>query len=210
MLPMTLLAAVLALAPDLARVLEGAPADSLLAPLHAYELQHRHTLQAAEAALLLGDLHVARAEYRLAADAYSRAAAGFDPSRKSEALYRAGIAWLGVPDGRRARALLGEVESRDGARRADATLGLAFAWTLDRQPERAFKLLSRLVVNRPGEAGAAALEQLATLAARLGQAAVARNARERLRRDYPRSFEAQGVGLEGEPAGAPLSPRSRP
>jgi tetratricopeptide (TPR) repeat protein len=210
MLPAMILAAGLALAPALERMLESVPADSLLAPLHAYESGHRRTPQAAEAAMALGDLHTARGEYRLAADAYSRAAAGFDPSLKSEALYRAGIAWLGVPDGRRARSLLGEVEARDAARRADATLGIAFAWTLDRQPERALKLLSRLVANRPGEAGAAALDRLAGLAARLGQPAVARSARERLRRDYPGSFEAQGVGAEGEPFGATPTPRSRP
>jgi len=202
MLPMMLLAALLAMAPDLERVLERAPADSLLTPLRAYELQHRRTTRAAEAALFLGDLHVARGEYRLAADAYGRAAAGFDPTRKQEALYRAGLAWLGANDPQRARALLEEVESGAGPRRDDATLGVAFTWSLERQPERALMLLSRLVAGSPGEAGAAALGQIARLAAGLGQAGVARGARERLRREYPRSFEAQGVGPEGEPAEA--------
>ena len=160
--------------------------------------------------MLLGDLHVARGEYRLAAGAFSRAAAGFDPARKGEALYRAGIAWLGVPDARRARSLLGEVGSGPGARRPEAALGIAFAWSLENQPDRALKLLTRLVANRPGEAGAAALEQLAALADRLGQPGVARSARERLQREYPRSFEAQGVGPGSEPLESPTRSRSRP
>lgn len=207
MFPMMLLAALLGVAPDLQAVLDHGPADSLLAPLRHYELLHRRSTRAAEAAMLLGDLHVARGEYRLAADAFSRAAAGFDPARKSEALYRAGIAWLGVPDARRARSLLGEVESGSGARRVDAALGIAFAWSLDHQPDRALKLLTRLVEERPGEAGAAALEQLAVLADRQGQPGVARDARERLRREYPRSFEAQGVGPGGEPLVPPTGSR---
>ena len=210
MLPMMLLAVVLAMTPDFQRALERVPADSLLAALRRYEFQHRRSTQAAEAAMLLGDLHVVRGEYRLAVDAFSRAAAGFDPSRKGEALYRAGIAWLGVPDGRRARALLAEVESGSGPRRADAALGIAFAWTLENQPDRALKHLTWLVANRPGEAGAAALGQIAVLADRLDQPKVARHARERLRKDYPRSFETQGVGPEGEPRQTQAAPRSHP
>ncbi len=198
MLPTVLLAAALGLAPDLQRVLEGTAPDSLLIPLRRYELLHRRSTRAADAALLLGDLHVARGEYRLAADAYGRAAAGFDPARKVEAQYRAGLAWLGAGDARRARALLEQVESGGGERRADAALGVAYAWTLEGQPERALQQLASLVASRPGEAGAAALAGMARLADRLGQPGVARGARERLRRDYPDSFEARGVGPEGE------------
>jgi TolA-binding protein len=150
---------------------------------------------------------MARAEYRLAADAFGRAAAGFDPRRKSEALYWAGVAWLGVPDARRARALFEEVESRVSPRRPDATFGIALAWSLEGQPERALKTLSGLAANRPGESGPAALERLAALAERAGSRETARRARERLRREYPGSFEAQGVGPDGE---ADVPGRSRP
>jgi len=210
MLPMMLLAAAFTVAPDLDRVLERWSADSLLAPLRRYELDHRRSARAAEAAMLLGDLHVARAEYRLAADAFARAAAGFDPVRKNEALYREGIAWLGASDPRRARAVLEEVGLDVAARRGEAAFGIALAWSYQNQPERALKALTRLVAKDPGEVGAAALERLAALADRLRQPGVARGARDRLRREYPRSFEAQGVGPEGEPAGALPGPGSRP
>jgi tetratricopeptide (TPR) repeat protein len=212
-LPMTILALGLAVSPGLEQVLERWPADSLLAPLRRYELQHRHSTEAAEAAMLLGDLHVARREYRLAADAFARAAAGFDPARKDEALYREGIACLGASDPLRARAVLGEVGRESAARRGEAALGIALAWIAENQPERALKRLTQLVAKDPAEAGAAALERLASLADRLGQPGVARGARERLHREYPRSFEAQGVGPEGEAAVAPVAAeraRSRP
>jgi len=208
-LPMMMLAVGLGVTQGLDQVLERWPADSLLAPLRRYEAQHRHGAEAAEAAQLLGDLHLARGEYRLAADAYARAAAGFDPARKDEALYREGIAWLGVPDPRRARAVLGEVGRESAARRAEAALGIAQAWIAERQPERALALLTRLVAQNPGEAGPAALEWIASLADRLGQPAQARAARARLGREYPRSFEALGVGPEGDPPG-PAGPGSRP
>jgi tetratricopeptide (TPR) repeat protein len=206
----TLLALGLAVSPGLQRVLEHWPADSLLGPLRRYELEHRHNAQAAEAAMLLGDLHVARAEYRLAADAFARAAAGFDPARKDEALYREGIALLGAADARRARAVLGEVGRGASARRGDAALGIALAWARDHHLERALQLLTRLVAKDPGESGATALERVAVIADQLGQPGVARRARDRLRREYPRSFEAQGVGPDGGAPAAPVTPRPRP
>jgi tetratricopeptide (TPR) repeat protein len=210
MLPIALLAAFLAVSAGLERVLERWPADSLLAPLRRYEHLHRRSTQAAEASMMLGHLHLARAEYRLAADAYGRAAAGFDPLHKAEALYWAGIAWLGVPDARRARARLEQVERDVTPRRGDATLGIAIAWSLEGHPDRALKALTRLTARHPGEAGPAALERLAALADRMGGRDVARRARERLLRDYPRSFEAQGVGPEGEPPRAAPPSRSDP
>lgn len=210
MLPIALFAAFLAVSAPLERVLEQWPADSLLAPLRRYEHLHRRSAQAAEASMMLGHLHMARAEYRLAADAFGRAAAGFDPPHKDEALYWTGIAWLGVPDARRARAKLQEVESDATPRRNDATLGIAIAWSLEGHPDRALKILTRLVAKNPGESGPAALERLAALADRSGGRDVARRARERLLRDYPRSFEAQGVGLDGEGPRAPSPSRSEP
>ena len=210
MLPIALLRAFLAVSPSLERVLERWPADSLLAPLRRYEHLHRRSTQAAEASMMLGHLHLARAEYRLAADAYARAAAGFDPPHKDEALYWAGIAWLGVPDGRRARGRLEEVERDVSPRRDDATLGIAIAWSLEGHPDRALKVLNRLVAKPRNEAEPAALARLAALAERAGERDVARRARDQLLRDYPRSFEAQGVGPEGEPAGAAAPSRSEP
>src|SRR5712692_4170115 len=92
------------LSPALEAILESNAADGLLAPLRRYETAHPGRGEAAQAALLLGHLHLARAEYRLAADAFSRSAA-YDPAGRDEARYWAGVAWLGVPEPRRARAL---------------------------------------------------------------------------------------------------------
>jgi len=210
MFAITIVAALLALAAPLERVLERWPADSLLAPLRRYEREQHRGAQAAEAALMLGHLHVARSEYRLAADAFGRAAAGFEPRRKSEARYWAGVAWLGVPDTRRARALFEEVESDVSPRRNDASLGIAIAWSLEGHPDRALKTLTRLTAKPAGEAGPAALERLAALAERTGARDVARRARERLQREYPRSFEALGIGPDGEAPGASPPGRSAP
>src|SRR2546428_77397 len=104
--------------PGLVRLLEQTPAESLLAPLRRYEHQQLRGTTAAEAAFVLGQLHLVRGEYRLAADAFSRAAAGFEPARKEEALHWAGIAWLGVPDPHRARGPPQVVERGGGGSRA--------------------------------------------------------------------------------------------
>ncbi len=181
-------------APGLARLLEQTPADSLLAPLRRYEHQQLRGTTAAEAAFALGQLHLIRGEYRLAADAFSRAAAGFEPARKGEALYWVGIAWLGVPDPHRARGSLEVVVRGGGPRRDPAALGIAETWMLENRPENAIRILSRLVARRSGEVTPAALGRLAAVAQRLRAPEVARIANERLRRDYPRSFEARGIG----------------
>ena len=193
-----LLAAPLPVSPGLAQVLAQTPADSLLGPLRRYELQHRHGAPAAEAALMLGHLHLIRGEYRLAADAFTRAAAGFELARKDEALYWGGIAWLGVPDRGRARALFDQVAFDNGARRDEATLGIALSLIEDNHPERALKFLGRLTGKRAAECTAGALGATAAAAGRTGDQGLAKRARERLLREYPRSLEAQGVGPEGE------------
>jgi len=190
--------------PGLVRLLEQTPAESLLAPLRRYEHQQLRGTTAAEAAFVLGQLHLVRGEYRLAADAFSRAAAGFEPARKEEALYWAGIAWLGVPDPHRARGPLEVVERGGGRRRAHAAFGIAAAWMLEDRPESAFRMLSRLVARRSSEMTPAALERLAAVARQLHAPEVARLANERLRREYPRSFEARGIGPE------PVAPAPTP
>lgn len=195
-----LLAAPPAVSPGLAQLLAQTPTDSLLGPLRRYELQRRHGAPAAEAALMLGHLHLIRGEYRLAADAFTRAAAGFEPVRKDEALYWGGIAWLGVPDRGRARALFDQVAFDAAARRDEATLGIALSLIDENHPERSLKFLGRLTGKHTGECTAEALGATAAAAARTGDAGLAKRARDRLVREYPRSLEAQGVGPEGESA----------
>jgi len=194
-----LLAAPIGISPGLAQLLAQTPADSLLGPLRRYELQRRHGAAAAEAALMLGHLHLIRGEYRLAADAFTRAAAGFEPARKDEALYWGGVAWLGVPDRGRARALLDQVVFDNGARRDEATLGIALSLLDDNHPERALKFLGRLTGKHTGECTAEALGATAAAAERTHDPALAKRARERLAREYPLSLAAQRVGPEGEP-----------
>jgi tetratricopeptide (TPR) repeat protein len=201
-----LLAAPLPGSPGLAQLLAQTPADSLLGPLRRYELQRRHGAPAAEAAMTLGHLHLVRGEYRLAADAFTRAAAGFEPARKDEALYWGGIAWLGVPDRGRARALLDQVTFDAAARRDEATLGIALSLIEDNRPDRALKFLGRLTGAHTGECTAAALGATAAAAERTGDAGLAKRARDRLAREFPRSLEAQGVGPEGESARARAGP----
>src|SRR5690349_24133577 len=105
-----LLVAALLFAPGLESLLARLPADSLLAPVRRYEVAQRHGARAAEAALVLGQLHLVRGEYRLAAEAFGRAAAGFEPGQKEETRYWAGVAWLGAGDARRARSRFEEIE----------------------------------------------------------------------------------------------------
>jgi tetratricopeptide (TPR) repeat protein len=171
-------------------VLESHSADSVLAPLKHHEVLKGRAPEAGETAFVLGQLHLARGEHRLAADAFSRAAARLDGARKAEARYWAGVAWLGVPDGAQARAVLEEVS---GARKPEAQLGIAIAWDLQGRPDKAFDTLSNLLRGDPGEAGPAALERIATLADQLHKPDVASRALSRLQREYPGSFEAEGV-----------------
>src|SRR5438876_7783896 len=91
-----LLLAAAASGPGLETVLQSRPADSLVTPLKLFESRHGHEPAGAEAALLLGKLHYARGEYRQAVEAFARAAARFDPSRKDEARTWLGLSWLAV------------------------------------------------------------------------------------------------------------------
>ena len=103
--------------PALDSLLARHPADSLVAPLRRFESEHGHVSEGGEAALLLGQLHYARGEYRQAADAFARAAARLQPARKPEARYWAGLSWIALKDPQQARASLEEVVS-SGSERA--------------------------------------------------------------------------------------------
>lgn len=175
---------------DLERLLATHPPDSLAAPLRAFERERGRGTETAQAAFLLGQLQYARGEYRQAAEAFTRAAARLDPARRGEARYWAGLSWLGVRDGEQARAVLEQVVSSDPARRADAQLALAFAWRMLDRPEQALAVLTDLLAHDPGEAAPAALECTIELETRLGHEAAANDARDRLLRRYPASFEA--------------------
>jgi tetratricopeptide (TPR) repeat protein len=145
--------------------------------------------------MILGRFHYARSEYREAAAAFARATARLEPARKSEARYWAGIAWLGLGEPVQARAALEEVSAVPGPRRIDAVLGIAQAWELARRPERALDALEPLAEAPLEESGPAVLERLAALAEAGGKPSLARKARERLLREYPRSIEASSVRL---------------
>jgi tetratricopeptide (TPR) repeat protein len=195
----------------LSALLSGTPADSLPGPLRRYEADHARSPEAADAALLLGQLQYARGEYRGAAETFARAAARLVPARKSEARYWAGLSWLGLGEPDQTRAALEEVASGEGARRASALLAVAQAWELMRRPDRAAEILSGLIARDPGEAGPAALERVAALAARDGQEERARRARERLLADYPRSMEAAAARLAVfAPASTQTAAETRP
>ncbi len=183
------------LAPELRALLGGTPADSLPGPLRRYEAEHARSPEAADAALLLGQLQYARGEYRRAAETFARAAARLDPARKPEARYWAGLSWLGLGEPDQTRAALEEVANGGGVRRAGALLAVAQAWELARRPDRAAETLSGLLAGHPGEAGPAALERVAALAERDGHEDQAREARERLLAQYPRSMEAAAARL---------------
>ncbi len=208
MLASASLALLLALAPapgaELRALLEATPADSLVIPLRRFESAHGRGPEAGEAALLLGKLHFARGEYRTAADACSRAAARLEPSRKPEARYWEGLAWLGVPDPSQARSALEEVDHAGGPRQAAARVALALIWERSGKRERARDLLESVVAGDPGESGAAALERLAAIDEALGKPEPAATLRERLLRQYPRSPEAsRETALPSTPPPAP-------
>lgn len=177
----------------LREVLATTPADSLPNALRRFESQRARTPEATEAVIALGQLHYARGEFRRAAEAFARAAARLEPTRKPEARYWAGLARLALGESDQARAVLDEVASAGGPRQTEAMFAQAQAWELAQRPARAMEVLSGLLDPARGdlgEVGPGALERVAALAEQVGQDDRARVARERLLRDYPRSIEA--------------------
>jgi tetratricopeptide (TPR) repeat protein len=195
-----------AAAPTLGDLLGRFPADSLPAPLQRFEAA-RHGEPAAESAFTLGQLHYARGEYRGAAEAFTRAAARFEPERKDEARYWAGLSWLGAGVPGQARSLLEEVARGGSDRAAEAKLGTALCWEASHRSDRALEVLQGLIAGDPGEAAPAALEELASLAIRLGRPEVARRAQQRLIEQYPRSVEAMRAELAPAAASVPRAPK---
>jgi tetratricopeptide (TPR) repeat protein len=152
-----------------------------------------------------GQMHFARGEYRLAADAFARAGARLDPARKPGARYWSGLSWLGANDPVQARSAFEDVIASSPPLRPFATLGLAQSWDLARRPDRVLDVLSQLLASGSGEAMPAALARFAELAGAKGRAQDAKRAEERLQRDWPSSMEASALRL----ATAPRAPGAR-
>jgi tetratricopeptide (TPR) repeat protein len=200
-----------ALPPSLQNVLDRTDADGLVVPLERYERYHRHASEAGEAALLLGQLHFARGEYRQAANAFMRASARLEPGRKEDARYWAGLAWLGADDISQARAALSAATRPASRRRPEALFAIATAWEREHRPDRALETLNGLLAGDPGPMGASALERVIALGSSLHQPEAAARARDRLVRDYPHSIEAiraSAASQAPEPAVAPARPSS--
>jgi len=183
------------------RLPRGLPADSLGPALRRLESAGPVGVAGA-AAFAAGQFHHARGEYRLAADAFGRAAARLQNLEHTEARYRQGLAWLGERDPGRARAAFEEVAMLSQPYRALAQLGLARAYALGGEPEQEQNVLRRLLDRPAGEAEPAALARYAALCDRAHRAGEARAARERLAKRWPRSFEAALL----PPAGAEARP----
>lgn len=171
----------------------GLAADSLAPALRRLEAMGPRSVSAG-AAFTLGQFHLARGEYRQAADAYGRAAARLTGYDRAEARYRQGVAWLGVGDGGRARPAFEEVSALSQPLRPLAQLGLSQSYALTGEPQREFDVLRRLLDGPAGEAEPAALERYAALCERAHRRAEAVVARERLLRRWPRSLEAARLG----------------
>jgi tetratricopeptide (TPR) repeat protein len=184
-----------AISADLEALLGSTPADSLPGVLRGVEARAGTPAAAGQAAMVLGQLHFARGEFRSAASAFGRAAARLDPDAKPEARYAQGLAFLGLGEPTQARAALEEVARTSTARRTEALLGVAQAWELLKRPDRALETLGPLLAQPLGECGPAVLERIGALAERFHRPEEARRARERLLREYPRSIEAASARL---------------
>ena len=180
------------------RLPAGLPADSLGSALRRLEAAGPASTSAA-AAFAEGQFHHARAEYRLAAEAFGRAAARLQGLDHSEARYRQGLAFLGERDPARARAAFEEVAMLSGPYHALAQLGLARAHALAGDSDQELSVLRRLLDRPAGEAEPAALALYAALCDRQHHASEARAARERLAKRWPRSFEAALLSSAGAP-----------
>ena len=178
------------------RVPAGIPADSLGAALRRLEAAGPASTSAA-LAFAQGQFHHARGEYRLAADAFGRAAARLQGLDHTEARYRQGLAWLGERDPGRARAAFEEVAMLSQPFRTLAQLGLVRAYGLAGDTEHELSVLRQMLDRPAGEAEPAALALYAALSDRQHHTSEARAARERLVKRWPRSFEAALVSSSG-------------
>ena len=140
--------------------------------------------------MAVGRLHFARGEYRKAGSAFAVAGARLDLERRPEARYYAGLSWMALREFEKARAALQEAAVENSAVRAGARLALAQSWEASGRVDRAFEELRFLLTEGPGEWGASALAMQRELALRLRRETAARQAGERLLREYPASMEA--------------------
>jgi len=170
-------------------VLALPPTDSLDGPLRRFEIEHGRTMEGADAGFALGQFHYARGEYRQAGDAFARAAARYPPDRKTEARYWQGLSALGEGDAVRARAILEDLGRVDSPRRAAARYALAESWVRAGKPAQAVTELEGLLADRPEDMETPALERVAELSARLGDAAEAERATRELARLNPEAAE---------------------
>lgn len=148
------------------------------------------------AAFELGQLRYARGEYVQAAEAYGRAAAARGGAVRGAAVYHRALAELAAGRAALAERSFAEASRLDASHRALARLGAAFAMEAQSRFPSALDAYARLLSEDAGEAGPAALERFAELAARQHRDAEARSARENLRRRWPRSFEAARMAGE--------------
>jgi tetratricopeptide (TPR) repeat protein len=209
-LAVTILAAFLAVLPSIPRPADGtsprARPASRFAAIHAPS----PTLRSAEDEFELGQLHYARGEYVQAADAFGRAAARLEPSRKPEARYWTGLSWLGAGNPVQARSAFEDVIASSSSRRTLARLGLAQSWDAAGRADRSLEALNALLAEPDlGEAGPAALARTASIAAARGDAGLAGRAQSRLARDYPSSMEAAAIHLSAPPAESRPAPATR-
>lgn len=184
-------------------VLDSYAADSLARPLRQFELEHGHEPPGADAAFLLGQLHYARGEYRQAFESFARAAARYAPERKSEARYWQGLSALATRDAPQARSALEELAESNGPRGPEARFAVGIAWEQANRPDRAWEILEPLAGEPASEITPAALEQVVSLATASSDAASARKAADRLRREYPQSIEAMRLPQPAKPAEPP-------
>ena len=191
------------------QTLESHAADSLFVPLARIEAARRGD-ESAQAALEQGRLHYARGEYRQAAVDFSRAGPRSDPARRAEASYWTGLSLLGAAEPGQARGAFQAAARGGPGLRPQALLGVAQCEEATHHPERALGTLQTLLAGDPGEAGPAALERVAALAAHLGRPELARRARARLVKDYPRSIEAARAPAGLTAAAAPRLATGRP
>jgi tetratricopeptide (TPR) repeat protein len=182
-----------ALEPVWSHLPAGVAADSLRPALMRLESRGPRAL-AASAAFTLGQFHHARGEYRLAAEAFGRAAARLTGEERADARYHQGLALLGAQDAGHARAAFEDAASSSTLLRAFAQLGLAQAHALAGETSRETEVLRKLLDGPAGEAEPAALERYAALCDKLDRPSEATAARERLLRRWPRSFEAARLG----------------
>jgi tetratricopeptide (TPR) repeat protein len=151
----------------------------------------------------LGQRFYARGEYELAADAFARAAARAEPMRKPESRYWAGLSWLGAGNAVQARSAFEDVMASGSPLHSLAQLGAAESWELARRPERALEELNAILAEGLGEAMPTALARVAALNEARGTHEVARQARDRLLRDWPASMESAEARLHAAAASRP-------